>query len=1213
MLPLIATSITFVLWALFIITTYYSTFYSSVDHISVDYISDLIGTEWFVHSPFGKYIMSIWLVYCIYKIFTIFFLEKKEIRFWLLGIIWWFLMHLFIVCVAYAWMREWQQMLIPVWAPWAMKLFIHILSLLIYPIILTLIMRVSWQRVIEFFIPTWTEKDKRITVLADIVIGFFILSTLLLFVSSIGAFSMTSLIFILISMSMLGWKNWTKTYHDIRNSYVVFDNHHTSGWFIGQINPRLLSAEFAFFILTLMMSVAMISIVRPMPIGWDDLGVYMNFPKIMALSGNDLPGTGMYVWQQITATGFLFSYNAAQAFFINQLWSMLAVFAISLSLSVILEKKEQKAIISLPIILAALYYVMPMTIFHHTKDMKLDPGLLFVSISAFMVFYGFIRTKEFGNKKELYSILWLLGIMLGFAFSIKVTTLMLVLGILWLWSYRMLSFWGYMWFFFSFLSIFTGANLWSIMNVWMPHDTQLLLTISGILLLLWVASYSIALVQNTSKKLSTYIIGVCIILWGFIAGISPWIIKNTSEVKPWNTHTASSKDLLMSSVLGGSGAGFQPDFNKIMTPAEYTEKTKAITSNSIDNDGQSRNEDFGRYFGYEEGINNYLKLPINLTFQKNQSGEFTSITYIFLALIPVLFLFARGKYRYTYTWIVSLMLLLTFAYAFMGKSSGSDGATRRPVKLMLESVNNTIIENEDFRAKANITQGSTAQEFWEKIEITKTYLSDIWNLIILRPVLLILNSIEPGTQMSEFFSLKDIQQYSLLYGYAILLVINIAFISVIHFLTKNEDEDNVFREACFILNTYGFLFLISAFGIVWYGIFVYFIFFILIWSLASRFIYLDSRDAQNSSIREWKLTMTAFLFVFISIYFIKTATPHAWTNLKNAGFNEYKYNILNQEESIFAYRSDYLVPIASMNLKDLGILTQVIDKIQSPKLKSMLIDLSTDKIGFLEGISQIIPQAQKSRDSTLRNDGKVLAKFIYNKVLYPTKEEENTGWIYRIGTFMTYLINKNNTRYYDDSLIFGFNGYFYENNPEKTIEKMKTLWFKYLLIDLNAATIDRDPRRALTKRYENLLLTMRAKNLKLISTDNTCLQFALDEYKYGKYKTDQDFIDIAGTNYESYRENGSGNLIPIGRQQKMRQCYNVMLKTISEPNWVEKHPYLAPLQQAITQNNAGSSPEMLSRIMSSFAGQSFFALYEITDIPTEWTSQVNVTGSGTIQ
>ena len=96
---------------------------------------------------------------------------------------------------------------------------------------------------------------------------------------------------------------------------------------------------------------------------------------------------------------------------------------------------------------------------------------------------------------------------------------------------------------------------------------------------------------------------------------------------------------------------------------------------------------------------------------------------------------------------------------------------------------------------------------------------------------------------------------------------------------------------------------------------------------------------------------------------------------------------------------------------------------------------------------------------------------------------------------MTYLINKNIHRYYDDSLIFGFDGYFYEESPEKTIEKMQKLGFKFLLIDLNAATIDKDPRRVLTKRYEHLLLTMRAKNLKLINTDNLCLEFALDEYK----------------------------------------------------------------------------------------------------------------------
>lgn len=92
---------------------------------------------------------------------------------------------------------------------------------------------------------------------------------------------------------------------------------------------------------------------------------------------------------------------------------------------------------------------------------------------------------------------------------------------------------------------------------------------------------------------------------------------------------------------------------------------------------------------------------------------------------------------------------------------------------------------------------------------------------------------------------------------------------------------------------------------------------------------------------------------------------------------------------------------------------------------------------------------------------------------------------------MTYLINKNQQRYLDDNLVFEFDTFFYESSPEATIEKMKKVGVGYLLTDLNAATIDRDPRRALTTRFEHLLLSMRAKNLKLIDTDNLCLKVAL--------------------------------------------------------------------------------------------------------------------------
>ncbi len=59
---------------------------------------------------------------------------------------------------------------------------------------------------------------------------------------------------------------------------------------------------------------------------------------------------------------------------------------------------------------------------------------------------------------------------MGLAFSIKFTTLMLIIASLALIAYRTLGIFGFVGFFFLFLSIFTGANLWTKMNVWMPTE-----------------------------------------------------------------------------------------------------------------------------------------------------------------------------------------------------------------------------------------------------------------------------------------------------------------------------------------------------------------------------------------------------------------------------------------------------------------------------------------------------------------------------------------------------------------------------------------------------------------------------------------------------------------------------------------------------------------------------------------------------------------------
>jgi hypothetical protein len=68
---------------------------------------------------------------------------------------------------------------------------------------------------------------------------------------------------------------------------------------------------------------------------------------------------------------------------------------------------------------------------------------------------------------------------------------------------------------------------------------------------------------------------------------------------------------------------------------------------------------------------------------------------------------------------------------------------------------------------------------------------------------------------------------------------------------------------------------------------------------------------------------------------------------------------------------------------------------------------------------------------------------------------------------------------------------------------MKKMGIKYFLVDLNAATIDKDPRHDLTRRYENLLKTFKSDKLELVQTDSICLQIAIDE------KDEEHYMQIA--------------------------------------------------------------------------------------------------------
>lgn len=122
-------------------------------------------------------------------------------------------------------MPEGQQMVLPIGGSSGLVLFFHILSLLIYPIILTLIVRTSGHNILSKCMDNWDTRDTRITVLAETTLGFLLFSTLMLGLASLGWYTLTGLLSVLVLLAIVGWKGWINTYNLIKNTRCSFENH----------------------------------------------------------------------------------------------------------------------------------------------------------------------------------------------------------------------------------------------------------------------------------------------------------------------------------------------------------------------------------------------------------------------------------------------------------------------------------------------------------------------------------------------------------------------------------------------------------------------------------------------------------------------------------------------------------------------------------------------------------------------------------------------------------------------------------------------------------------------------------------------------------------------------------------------------------------------------------------------------------------------------
>ncbi len=1082
-----------------------------------------------------SYIVFILFLYSIYKIIN-YFKWQKNLIFRPISFVWYFFLQLFLLSIMYFWLI-WDN-----WSYW-FALFFKIIWYLILPATISYISVWFWKYLTDK-IPASKNESSIFRLLTSIWLWFFSFSTLLFIIWSLGFYNKFSVFAILIFMIIISYK---QIYSLILNTftYKISVEDHDYEWnnFFKLLNFNLLSWEFLFIIITFLLSVNLINVVRPMPIGWDDMWVYMNYPQILANSGTIWNIWSSLYWTIFTWIWFMFK-SATQAFFLNNVGWILSVIVLILSTYDLIVKNSKKTFINLQMLAWTIFASMPMFIFQQAKDQKQDPGLFFVStIAVYLVLYLFLKYvwykktytwKNFEISQDItldsqdieitvkweenifishfrkYISIWerdlfkdksylififIIWILVWYAFAIKFTTLLLLSGVLavifyaklwvaWLFSYISLYLW-----------IFTKFGLWSMMNVTYPDTPWFKNTVFIWSLIISIVLFSYSIYKYSLKSFKTLLVLLLIFFSWFGVAIAPSFIKNIVSLG-WEKITIWS-------ILGWKADVFSTDYTKIYSKEELENIEKNYEQAKV-------NEDFWRYIGYDKGINNYMKLPYNLTMQTNQTWEFTDITYLYFLLVWTLVLFFsyRNKYLSIIPLIWTALTYLFFVYPGV---------------------------NEYF---SNI---------FSKIDLPN------WYFVIWLPIFALL--------IYLIYSL-DKEKHS------VLLKLNLVFGSF-----------------------YIFLWTISAFWIVWYWVVMYYS--LIIFILIGLYNLSNYEDRDELKQKIFKLFGSIITFFIISIYFLFSSIPHWISNLTSAWVNNFKAWMIQKYVSIFESQPTYMELLLELNIENKESLYKELLEKTPISIKNII---TQKKVSNILAYEQLLKELSNITDNStqalsIKQEALNLRVDMYEKILYPSKQTKNSKWIYRIWTFLSYYIIDNNKRLFWDSLIDLFDKYFYdENDLDKSLERMQKMWMSYLLADLNAATIDKDSRRALTKRFDNLLKTFTSEKVELIWTDSICLKVWLESYK--KWVIDYEkYTQIAWVNYESYKD----WILTYSRTQKQEICYNYVLNLMNSQEINEtSYSYLIPYV-----NYLNSLKEINTEILQNFFTQNmrtgYLVLFKIKD------------------
>lgn len=226
---------------------------------------------------------------------------------------------------------------------------------------------------------------------------------------------------LLLAIPLVGWRHaryWIQSF--AHRSWEVNER-----WYSPVIPLAwLLLAYLAFNFLT---------VVRPFPIGWDDLGRYLNHPRLLVSYGHFIPSLATFSWEYLTSLGFLlFGFDtvvgATFSMFINWSAGLLATLGVYAFARTLLGARRG-------LLAALIYYTLPLVGHFSFADMKVDNAAFTMGMmSMFCLFFGLFPTAEEDETHVHNPLIWwrwilLAGFFGGFAFAMKLTSVMVLMAL----------------------------------------------------------------------------------------------------------------------------------------------------------------------------------------------------------------------------------------------------------------------------------------------------------------------------------------------------------------------------------------------------------------------------------------------------------------------------------------------------------------------------------------------------------------------------------------------------------------------------------------------------------------------------------------------------------------------------------------------------------------------------------------------------------------